>query len=61
MARSQPTLEPTSKVAASAAAGAATVVLVFVAGELGLDVGPEVASAVTMLLAFVAGYLKREA
>lgn len=37
---------PSGKVAAGAAAGAATIVLVWVAGLLGLDVPPEVASAV---------------
>lgn len=52
-------LRPQPKVVAATAAGAATVVLVWVVGLLGLDVPPEVASAVTVLLAAGAGYLKR--
>jgi hypothetical protein len=50
---------PQPKVVAATAAGAATVVVVWVAGLLGLVVPPEVASAVTVLLAAGAGYLKR--
>lgn len=47
------------KVAAGGAAGAASVVLVYVLGELGVHLPPEVASAVTVLLSVAAGYLKR--
>lgn len=50
---------PQPKVLAATAAGAATIVVVWVAGLLGLDVPPEVASAVTVLLAAGAGYLRR--
>lgn len=50
--------KPTPKVAAAGTAGAATIVLVYIVGLLGLDVPPEVASAVTALLSFGAGYLK---
>jgi hypothetical protein len=55
----QPTAAPTPKVIAGATAGAATILLVWVAGLLGLDVPPEVASAVTALLAAGTAYLKR--
>lgn len=50
---------PQPKVVAATAAGAATIVLVWIAGLLGLAVPPEVASAVTVLLAAGAAYLKR--
>jgi hypothetical protein len=49
------------KVFASALAGAATLVLVYVASLFGVDVPPEVASAVTVLFSSAAGYLKRDA
>lgn len=49
-------LEP--KVKAGAEAGAATIVLVFVLGLLGVEVPPEVASALTTLIGFGAGYLR---
>lgn len=47
------------KVQAGGAAGAASIVVVFIAGQLGLDVPPEVASALTVLISTGAGYLKR--
>lgn len=50
---------PQPKVVAATAAGAATILLVWIAGLLGLAVPPEVASAVTVLLAAGAAYLKR--
>lgn len=50
-------LEP--KVVAATAAGAATILLVWIAGLSGLAVPPEVASAVTVLLAAGTAYLKR--
>lgn len=53
------TAAPTPKVIAGAAAGAATVLLVWIARLFGLDVPPEVASAVTVLLAAGTAYLKR--
>ncbi|HVJ27613.1 MAG TPA: hypothetical protein VM493_08710 [Vicinamibacterales bacterium] len=46
------------KVQAAGAAGAVTVLVVFIAGQLGLEIGPEVASAITTLVAVAAGYLK---
>lgn len=51
---------PNPKVAATAIAGAVTVILVWIAGLFGLDVPPEVASAVTALIAFAAGYIKTD-
>lgn len=44
------------KVAAASIAGAVTVVVVFVAEQLGLSVPAEVASALTTILSFAAGY-----
>lgn len=57
--REQGSLMPVPKVAAGAAAGAATVLLVWIAGMLGADVPPEVASAVTVLLSAGAAYVRR--
>ena len=51
--------KPVPKVVAATVAGAATVVLVWVAGRFGLDVPPEVSAAATVLLTAAAGYLKR--
>lgn len=46
------------KTAASGVVGCVTLVTVFVLGELGVDVPPDVAAAVTTILMFVAAYLK---
>jgi hypothetical protein len=51
--------KPIPKVVAAGFAGAVTVILVWVAGMLGLEVPEEVAAAVTALLATGAAYLKR--
>lgn len=51
---------PDTKVKAGGAAGAASILVVFIAGELGLDVSAEVAAAVTTLLTFAAAYFKRD-
>jgi hypothetical protein len=56
----QPTLQPTNKVTAAGIGGSVSVVLIYVAGLLGLEIPPEVASAVTAIVAFVAGYWVRE-
>jgi predicted anti-sigma-YlaC factor YlaD len=64
----QPTNQPTAKVTAAttagAAAGASSILIVFIAGELGLDMSPEVGAAIatllTTLFAFIGGYVKRE-
>lgn len=50
---------PIAKVAAGSAAGAATIVLVWLVGFLGVEVPPEVSSAVTLLLTAGTAYLKR--
>lgn len=55
------TLAPKPKVAAGGAAGAAGILIVFIAGQLGLEVSGEVAAAITTLLSFTAAYFKREA
>lgn len=52
------TREPYPKTAAAGVAGAATVVLVYVAGLFGLEVPVEVGSALTALIAFGASYAK---
>ena len=46
------------KVQSAAWAGAVTVVLVFVAGQFGVDVPAEVAAAVTVLISTAAGFQK---
>ena len=46
------------KVAAGSLAGAITIIIVFVAEKLGLEVPAEVASAFTVILSFAAGYMK---
>jgi hypothetical protein len=51
---------PTRKVSAAGAAGAVTILVVFIAGQFGLEVPPEAAAALTTLLAFAAGYARRE-
>lgn len=56
----QATNAPTSKVAAGSAAGAATFLIVFIAGQFGLDIPPEAASALTVLIGSVAAYVKKE-
>ena len=53
-------MAPRPKVVAGGVAGALTIVLVWVAGMLGVDVPPEVASAVTVLVSFAAGYVKSD-
>jgi len=52
---------PHPKVAAGGAAGAASIVIVYIANQLGLDVPAEVASAFTVLLGTAAAYVKRAA
>ena len=46
------------KVGAAAIGAAATVVIVFVMGQLGVEVPADVASAVTLIVSVVAAYLK---
>jgi hypothetical protein len=47
------------KVAAGGIAGAVTIILVYIASLLGLDVPSEVAQAFTVVLSFAAGWLTR--
>lgn len=54
-------MKPHPKVAAGTTAGAASIVLVWLLGQAGVSVPPEVASAITTLLAFAGGYLKAAA
>ena len=54
---SQASTLPTAKVAAGGAAGAVTVVLVYVLGLFHLPVTPELGSAVTVIFSFAASYL----
>lgn len=49
---------PVSKVAAGGTAGAVSIVIVYIAGQLGVDLPPEVSSALTTIVSFAAGYLK---
>ena len=51
-------LAPEPKVVAGGAAGAASIILVYVVGLFGIDVPAEVASAVTVLISFGAAYFK---
>lgn len=53
-------MKPTRKVAAGGVAGAVALLIVFVAGEFGLEIPPEVASAVTVLLTAGVAWLKRD-
>jgi hypothetical protein len=53
-------LTPTRKVAAGGVGGAATIVLVWLAGMFGLEMPPEVAAALTVLLGTGAAYLRTE-
>ena len=46
------------KVAAAGVAGAATVIVLWIASLLGLDIPPEVASAIPVVIAVAAGYLR---
>lgn len=53
-------MAPKPKVLAGGAAGAFTIIVVWVAGMFGIDVPAEVASAFTVLVSFAAGYIKSE-
>lgn len=53
-------MTPTPKMAAVGVAGAGAIVLVWVAGLVGIDMPPEVAAAMAVLLNFAAGYFKKE-
>lgn len=55
----QPSAAPTSKWVAGVGAGSGTILVLWVASLLGLELTPEVASALTLVAAGVAGYFKR--
>ena len=46
------------KVAAGGIAGAVTILVVYAAALLGLEIPPEVSSAFTVVIGFAAGYIK---
>lgn len=52
-----PSKAPTAKVAAGGTAGAAVVVIVYLAGLFGLELPVAVATAAVVLVSFAAGYL----
>lgn len=56
----QPSMAPTTKVAAGGAAGALTVLLVWILGLLEVTVPPEVASAITVIISFITSYLVKQ-
>lgn len=56
MARVTNSLVPVPKVIASTVAGAVTVILVWILGELGVDVPAEVGSSITVVFSAIAGY-----
>jgi len=58
MVRGNVVKEVHPKVAAGGIAGAVTVIVVFVADKLGLEIPAEVASALTVVLSFAAGFMK---
>lgn len=51
--------KPVPKVAAAGVSGALALVIVYIAGLLGLDMSAEVGAAFASLAAFGGGYLKR--
>jgi hypothetical protein len=51
---------PKPKVKAATASSAASILIVFIAGQFGLDVPPAAAAAIATLLAFAGGYLRKE-
>lgn len=53
-------MKPTEKVQAGGYAGAAALVLLYIAGQLGLDLPAEVAAALTLLIAGAGAWIKTE-
>lgn len=51
--------KPSSKVATAGLAGAASVMLIWILGQMSIRVPAEVGSAMTTLLSFAAGYVKK--
>jgi hypothetical protein len=56
----QPSIAPTTKVAAGGIAGALTVLVVWILGLLHVTVPPEVASALTVMITFISSYLVKQ-
>lgn len=56
----QPSAAPTPKLIAGGSAGAALVILLWVAGLFGVDMPEPVAGAIVLLAALIAGYIKRD-
>lgn len=50
---------PTAKVTTATLAGAATAILIFIAGKFDLDIDGGTGASIATLLAFVGGYWKR--
>jgi hypothetical protein len=51
--------QPQPKVVAGGIAGAVSILVIYAANLLGIDVPPEVASSFTVLVSFAAGYIKK--
>jgi hypothetical protein len=56
----QPSIAPTTKVAAGGTAGALTVLVVWILGLLHVPVPPEAASAITVLISFITSYFVKQ-
>ena len=56
----QPSIAPTTKVAAGGTAGALTVLVVWILGLLHVAVPPEAASALTVVISFITSYVVRQ-
>jgi putative flippase GtrA len=56
----QPSIAPTTKVAAGGVAGALAVLVVWILGLLHVTVPPEVASALTVVTSFITSYLVKQ-
>ena len=56
----QPSIAPTTKVAAGGVAGALTVLVVWILGLLHETVPPEVASALTVIISFITSYFVKQ-
>lgn len=56
----QPTAAPTNKVAAGGISGALAIVLIWLAGQFGIEMTNEVAGAFVLLSSFVSAYIKRD-
>ena len=56
----QPSIAPTTKVAAGGVAGAIAVLVVWILGLLHVTVPPEVASALTVIMSFITSYLVKQ-